>query len=267
MKTLSQLFFAALFFVFAFGTQTSAQTFAVKPAKLQYPLEPEQSAYRQITVTNLTDKPQTYNITKGDFMPDEMGNTKRFAAGTTSRSCADWIQITPTTFELAPNESKKIRVSISVPKEIIATKWAELYIQQEEELTMLPALADKAMQSQLQAQGRIAVPILQSPNSNTDFEAIIKDLRESEKNKYHVDLVNSGDKLILGSIVRTLTNLETGLKKQLPELNIALLPDVTRTIEFPLPTKLDPGMYNLTAIWQLDYQKKPKGVRTQIEVK
>lgn len=266
MKTLNQLFFATLFIICAFGTTSSAQTFAVKPAKLQYPLEPGQSAYRQITITNLTDAPQTYNITTGDFQIDEIGNTKRFAPGTTPRSCAEWIQISPSTFELAPNESKKIRVSIEVPDNQSATKWAELYIQQEEELSNLPALADKAMQSQLQAQGRIAVPILQSPASNTAFEASVKNFREATKDKYHVDLVNSGDKLVTGRVVRTITNLETGQKKQLPELMVALLPEVTRTMEFELPADLGNGNYNLTAIWQVDYQKKPKGARIQVEL-
>lgn len=266
MKSLNQIFFTTILFFIAFSISSSAQTFGVKPTKLQYPLEPGQSAYRQITITNLTDAPQTYNITKGDFMPDVIGNTKRFEAGTTERSCANWIQITPTTFELAPNESQKIRVSIEVPAGESATKWAELYIQQEEELSNLPALADKAMQSQLQAQGRIAVPILQSPTSNTNFQAIVTNFQKMDAKRYHVDLVNSGDKLVTGSIVRTITNLETGQKKQLPELNVALLPDVTRTMEFALPQELDSGDYNLTAIWRVNYQKKPKGARTQIEI-
>lgn len=251
------------------GYLLQAQSFSVKPTSLQYPLEPGQSGYRHITITNMTDEPKSYVISKGDFMPDSLGNTRRFPSGTTARSCAEWLQIAPTTFSLAPNESQKIRISIEVPTGEHSTKWAEIYVQAEEELLSLPALADKSLQSQLQAQGRIAVPILQSPASNTLFEAKVANLRPVEygqEEMYHADLINSGDKLVTGQILRTITHLESGKKNHLPPFKVGLLPDERKTIEFPLPKDLDKGSYQLTTIWQVDYQKRPKGARTQIEL-
>lgn len=248
---------------------SQAQSFSVKPTSLQYPLEPGQSGYRHITVTNMTDEPKTYTVSKGDFMPDSLGNTLRYPSGTTPRSCSEWLQISPSTFDLAPNESKKIRIAIEVPPGEGTTKWAELYIRAEEELLSLPALADKSLQSQLQAQGRIAVPVLQSPASNVAFEAKVANMRAanySEVKMYYADLINSGDKLVTGQILRTITHLDTGQKKQLPPFKVGLLPDERKTIEFPLPDDLVEGSYQITTIWQVDYQKRPKGARLQIEL-
>ena len=269
MKAFSPQRLIALVTFVAFVTILGGQSFSVKPTNLQYPLEPGQTGYRHITVTNMTDEPKTYQISKGDFMPDTLGNTQRLPVGSSARSCAEWLQISPSSFELAPNESKKIRITMQVPAGETATKWAEIYIQSEEELQSLPALADKAVQSQLQTQGRIAIPVLQSPGSNMAYEAKVTNFRvvdSMEVKRYHVDLVNSGDKLVTGKILRTITHLETGQKKQLPPLKIGLLPEVTRTIQFDLPPDLAEGTYNLTAIWQVDYQKRPKGARLQIEL-
>ena len=52
----------------------------------------------------------------------------------------------------------------------------------------------------------------------------------------------------------------------LPPMAVSLLPNVNRTIEFPLPEELQSGNYNLTTIWKVDYQKNPKGVRKQIVI-
>ncbi|MBV6426167.1 MAG: hypothetical protein KIPDCIKN_00677 [Haliscomenobacter sp.] len=247
-----------------------AQEFAVKPANLQFPLEPLQSGYRTLTLTNLSDETKTYQLSVGDFEMDTLGNLVRMDPGASKYSCAKWITFEPATFELAPNESRQIRVTISVPANENGTRWAELYFQAQEELADLPALADRAMQSQLKAQSRIAVPVLQSPPSNTNYDAEVANLRLAERNDttavFHADLINKGEKLVTGRIMRSATNLDTGASFKLPPVDVAILPGVRRILDFRFDEVLPKGNYLLTAVWQVDYQKSPKGSRLQIQL-
>lgn len=83
----------------------------------------------------------------------------------------------------------------------------------------------------------------------------------SEVKMYYVDLINSGDKLVIGQIFWIIIYLDIGQKKQFFLFKVGLLLDERKIIEFLLLDDLVEGSYQIIIIWQVDYQKRLKGVR------
>jgi len=80
-----------------------AQDFEVAPVKLNFAVEPGEIGSKTVTVRNHSNKSQAFVLTLGDVLRDSLGRNKKFPAGTTKRSCAEWITINPSFFELNPN--------------------------------------------------------------------------------------------------------------------------------------------------------------------
>ena len=84
------LFFSALGSTVLYG-----QDFEVAPVKLSFKVDPGNIETQKVTIRNHDNKKQTFEFKTGDYVVDEKGNKKKLPAGSSKRSCADWITISP----------------------------------------------------------------------------------------------------------------------------------------------------------------------------
>jgi P pilus assembly chaperone PapD len=267
MKTLALT--TMLVFIFLTPFTMRAQELEVTPGTMMFNVNPGSSQTQQVYVRNKGNKPQNFVFNLADWLVDESGETKYFAQGTTARSCADWITVSPALVTLQPNESANINVTMLVPNDESSTRWAVLFVQSAEETTGAQAI-DKEVQMGLQVAARIAIPIYQSPSSNKLFKGVIEGLEEKIDGvglrNYRTQVINTGDKLLNCKVYFTFSNLQTAEEFISEPFNFMLLPESSKTISYMLEKELEKGKYAVSAVLDYGYNEELDGVQIEIDI-
>lgn len=102
---------------------------SISPTSIKNNFKPGESSQGQIKVYNEGDYPLKVNMELSDwaFMKDGSGKVDFPPAGTTPYSCSDWIQITPTEFELEPKKSKEVTYTITFPIDTQGGSYAAVF--------------------------------------------------------------------------------------------------------------------------------------------
>ena len=200
-----------------FSIIVSAQDFEVSPVSMSFSVEPGQVGTKTLTVKNYDSQKGSFSLTLGDMQRDSTGKGKRLAAGTSSRSCANWITLNPSFFDLNPNESKEVVVTLKVPISESSSKWALIYVKSVHEQTSQGA--EKVTATGIRVSPRITVQVYQSPSSNSNFKASIANLKEvttakDTVRKFSSFLKNTGDKKVTAKVQLVISNVETMKEKK-----------------------------------------------------
>lgn len=271
MKRTRYLFLLAVSVIFFLTyLDLNAQELEVSPGTLMFATNPGSSQTQQISLRNKGNTEQSYIFNLNDWLTDENGQVKYFSPGTTARSCADWITVSPALVTLQPNEAVTINVTMLVPNDNSSTKWAVLFIQSAVEQTG-PKAVDKEMALGVQLALRIAVTIYQSPASNTLYKGSIEGLAEKinddNTRKYSSQVINLGDKVLNCKVYFTVSNLETAEEFTSTPLEFSLLPETSKKVDYTLDKPLAKGRYSVAAILDYGYNNELDGVQLDIEVK
>ena len=260
--------YLTLFACFSYSSVLLAQDFEVAPAKLNYDCEAGQIQTKIMTIRNHANDKQQFTLITGDMKIDTVKNSK--SPPQSLKSCKDWITITPSFFDLNPNEIKEVKVILQVPAGETSTKGAMIYVSATEEQTALGA--DKQMKSSIKVRPRIAVKVIQSPKSNTNYVGTISDLKEITQKQdtvrsFQVKITNTGDKVLDGKIYLVLSNLETAKEiKERPQ-KANLFPGLSKNITLLMPKNVPPGKYSLAAILDYGNNSSLEAVQMNIEIK
>ena len=253
-----------------FGINLNAQELEVSPGTMMFNTNPGSSQTQQIFVRNKAKTEQSYIFNLADWLTDEQGNVKYFSPGTTGRSCADWITVSPSLVTLQPNESVRVNVTMLVPNDNSSTKWAVVFVESAVEKTGAKAI-DKDVQMGLQVAVRIAVPIYQSPDGNTLYKGTIDGLTETINDDgtrtYKSQAINLGDKILNCKIYFTISNLETAEEYTSSPIEFSLLPESSKNVEFTTDKPLEKGNYSVAAILDFGYNDELEGIQLDVEVK
>ncbi len=247
-----------------------AQDFEVAPVILEYNAEPGDNQTKVITVRNHENKKTSFLISLADFLPSITGETKTLPPNSTKRSCANWLNINTSFFELNPGDEIQIQIGMMVPNDQYSAAWCFLYIQ--------PALeqsswsAEKNLGAGITVGGRIGVLINQSPKSNTNHSLKISNLievtkQDSRERVFNATIENLGDKITKSKSYLIASNIKTAEEKQFPPIDIVVFPKMSRTIELVLPNELTQGSYSLAAIVDYGSKYSLEGTQILIEVK
>ena len=242
----------SFFFIFLFGINfINAQDFEVAPVVLNYNANPGEIQQSTVTIRNHANIKQAFTFIVGDFEVDENGQKKRMPAGTSSRSCADWITINPSLLELNPNEERQINVIITVPKDGFASKWAMIYAQAATEQKENPV--DKELGTGIRLTPRIVILVTQSPKVNNNYKAGIKNLKEITTIKdslrtFEMLVENNGDKIIEAKVNLAIGNMLTGKEEKFPGTMRKIYPGEKRKYLLTIPDSIAPGEYALLAL-------------------
>ncbi len=242
-----------------------SQDFEVAPVKLEFTTEPGENQIKTITVKNHSNKKESFIISISDFLPSSTGGFNYMQPNSTKRSCANWLNITPSFFELNPNDEMIVQISMMVPNDQFSAAWCSLYLQTTLEQTSWSS--DKNLGTGVTVTGRIGILIYQSPKSNTNHSIKISNLLEVTKlgdrnRKFSATIENLGDKITKCKVYLVASNMRTAEEKQFTSIEIETFPKMSRTIELVMPDELTPGKYSLAAI--LDYGAKYSLEGTQI---
>jgi P pilus assembly chaperone PapD len=248
----------------------NAQELEVSPGTLSFTTNPGSSQTQQITLRNKGTKEQSFIFNLNDWLTDENGEVKYFSPGTTARSCADWITVSPALITLQPNEQATINVTMLVPNDNPSTKWAVLFIQSAVEQTGARAV-DKEVALGVQLALRIAVTIYQSPASNTLYKGSIEGLTEKinadNSRQYDSQVFNLGDKVLNCKVYFTVSNLETAEEFTSTPQEFSLLPESNKKVDYKLDKPLSKGRYSVAAILDYGFNSELDGVQLDIDVK
>lgn len=233
---------------------TYAQDFEVAPVVLNFNANPGEIQEASVTIRNHANIRQSFTFNLGDFEVGQEGNKTRLPAGTSKRSCADWITVSPSFIELNPNEERQITVIMTVPKDGTSSRWGMIYVQASDEQSDNPV--DKQLTTGIKVVPRIAVLVNQSPTTNQNYKAQIANLKEITEAKdslrtFQVEVTNTGDKIIEANVNLVIANLETAAEKKFPKTMQRVYPGEKSLFTLTLPDGIGSGQHALAAI--LDY--------------
>lgn len=248
-----------------------AQDFEVSPVLMSFTADPGEAQTRQIMLINHSPKPQKYTLKLADYTTDNDGNKKPAPAGSTKRSCADWLTLNPSFVELNPNQSITIDAMMSVPRDGFTARWCMVYIEAAHEQS--PFEADKSLATGVTLVPRIVILVKQSPKSNQNYQATISNLREITKpgdsfRTFKATITNTGENIIDANVNLDIANMQTAAEQKFPPVKVTVYPDASRDIELQLPTKnLNKGKYALAAILDYGHRQPLGGTQLLLEVK
>lgn len=251
---LSIVFF--LFTSLAFG-----QDFEVSPVLMSFNANPGEIETKQINLINHSSKPQKYTLKISDYELDKDGNKKAVPAGTSKRSCADWITLNPSFVELNPNQSTTISSIMTVPKDGFSTKWCMIHVEVAKEQSSFEV--DKSLATGVVLVPRIVILVKQTPKNNSNYKASISGLKEITKKgdktrTFEVQVTNIGDNVIDAKVNLALADMQTAKEEQFSPVKVTVYPDASRVVKLELPAQIAKGKYALAAI--LDYgHRQPLG--------
>jgi hypothetical protein len=262
--------FLGTLFTFLFPLFTFTQDFEVAPVVLNFKVEPGNMETRKVAIRNHSDKIQAFSLKLSDYEIDSVGKKKRVPAGTSKRTLADWVGINPSFFELNPNQSTEVEVTITVPPDGISSRWGIITVQATQERTALEV--DKVIATGVLVQPRIAIFVSQSPRSNKNYKAVIKSFSEITKEKdtqrkFSIVVYNAGEKEIKANVTLVLSNIQTGEEKKVDMKSETMHPESTKTFELKLPPDVAKGKYALAAILDYGHGSTLEGSQLIIEQK
>ncbi len=265
MFRIKAVLFCSLFFSIAF-----AQDFEVSPVLMSFDANPGEIQTKQINLINHSSKPQRYTLKVSDYEIDNNGNKKPVPAGTTQRSCADWITINPSLIELNPNQSASIDALMTVPKNGFSSKWCMIMVEVAKEQTSFEA--DKTLATGVLIVPRIVILVKQSPKSNNSYKATISGLKEVTKpddaqRNFEVQITNLGDNVIDANVNLALADLQTAKEEKFNPVKVTVYPDGVRVVKLQLPKQLAKGKYALAAILDYGHRQPLAGTQMMLEVK
>lgn len=244
------------------------QDFEVSPLKLLFNSEPGESQTKFVNIKNHNNKPETFILNISDFSIDSKGQGTYVEAGSMKYSVADWISISPTFFELEPNEEKQIAVTMQQSSNEYGSKWGVIFVRTAKEQTSYSA--DKQVSAGMSLSARIAIEVIQTPKLNRSFKVTIDNLMEittdEDSTKTFVVLINNLEDIITDcNIFLIATDIQTGEETYFPEQKITMYPKSSRKVELYMPNILPKGTYSLASI--LDYGSRENLEGTQMILK
>lgn len=261
--------FGALFFVAPLLGFT--QDFEVAPVNLEFNAEPGENQVKTINVRNHSNQKTSFMVTLSDYLPKGDGGREFLPPNSTKRSCANWMNINPSFFELNPGEEMALQIGMLVPGEEYGAAWAMLFIQPTREQTSWSA--EGTLGAGVMVSGRIGVTVSQTPKSNAinsvKVTSFTEDVTSSGGDRlFNLSLDNLGERITKCKVFLIASNMITAEEKQFTPIEIETFPKATRNVQLTLPAgQLAPGKYALAAI--VDYGPKYalEGAQIVIDVK
>jgi len=262
--------FRFLFLFFVFTQLVVAQDFEVSPVAMNFNAEPGEIQKKQLTLINHSAQPQKYNLKISDFVLDADGNRKIVPLGSSKRSCADWLNISPSFIELNPNQTAQLDVMMTVPKDGFSSRWCMVHVEVAKEQSAFEA--DKTLATGVLLVPRIVVMVKQSPRSNNNYKATINGLKEITKRaekqqSFEAVIANVGDNVIDANVYLTLANLQTGKEEKFGIVKTTVYPDATRKVTLQMPRIKVKGKYVLAAILDYGHRQPLGGSQLMLEIK
>ncbi len=241
-----------------------AQKISASPTRLNFKVSPGATGRALITVSNNAQEKHAFQVDFGDFDATRAGKSKFLEKGQVERSCANWINATPSFFELESGQTQEIELVMNVPTDSSAlqARWAVAYIRIAEERRGQTTLQD-GLNVNLNQSYRFGVYIFQTPPNATFSMGEVIDFNYKEENLI-MRLRNIGETFLKCNTYAELTSLTTGDVMRLKAESFTVLPASNRDVSFPIPKEIPPGRYSVLGV--LDYGNRDEVAAAEIEI-
>lgn len=253
MKAVSSLCIVTL--TILLGAIDVQASFTVTPMRIEFQIEQGQSGTSSLLIRNVSEKPLSVKLYLKDFVFRPDGSEAELDPGSVSRSCSDWLAISPSVMELEPDEHKNARVSLTIPEDAAGTYWVMLYVEQSSKPTPREAQGG-GYSFEINVYPRWAIRIFESVPGTEEKEGQISDLtvtRESEEQPLtaFVEFENTCNSELRckGWIEIRDESGETVEKIEFEDFSV--YPESKRINKAEIPKSLKPGEYSVLAV--VDY--------------
>jgi P pilus assembly chaperone PapD len=257
-----KLILLILVILFIVSGMAHAFTISVDPPSVTISSAPKESKSGTIMVANRGKGPLKIKAYVQDWVYAKDRSKEFKAAGSTPYSCANWINIFPTEFELSSQGEQAVTFTITVPENAKGGHQAVIFFDAQ-------AQKEKPQKTGVIVIGSIGTIIYQETEGNVNKEASISDFSTSWekgvltaqlkfKNQGNTHLSAEGSLVLLGK-----NGLMAGRVK-IPKIN--LLPGETIPAKVKWQGKVEEGEYK--AVATLDYGgEEPAVAETTVKIK
>ncbi len=244
---------------------------AVSPSSFHLFIKPGTSITKEIKVKNATRKAYKFSVGFNDFIMTTKGKPIMVKGDTTKYALSKYISLSPTYFELKPQQEMKIKMVISIPDapEEYVSKWTIISIEQ---IADRPKIEEPGNQQSL---GLGIIPtfgfgvyVYQSPPNakinKLEIQKFYVETTKDNKKKLKFIVKNIGDGISYCKSYAELVNLSTGEQQKLNPKMFTILPNAIREFDYELPDKLKPGKYN--AVGVIDFGSTEEILASEIEL-
>ena len=267
MKRIFLLFFFSLFVLELFAQQIN-----INPSIVEFHLQNIGAAETQVvTITNNSTKPQSFELSLGDWNRKSDGAHDYFKPNTKPYSCASWLSFDKNFIEIPAGQSGEITLTIQAPKnvqELESMKWAMLFVQGAN-LKKPVVNGPNEAKASIQEIIRMGIHVYQTPPNLTEMSAKAIGLKVTKENNkiYDFEIENTGKVMITGKAHLEITNLSNSQEIVTEVQEFPVFPGGKRTVPLELPTTLKAGKYSILAILDYGDNSPLEAVEKSIEIK
>lgn len=233
---------------------------AVSPSHINFNLKPGESKSIEVKVTNETRITRSFNVSLKDYDVNQAGKTLFMEAGSSKYGMTNWLNASPSFFELKPGQVQKVIVTLTVPDSGFSNRaaWAIMLIEERKQRENLDENGDdKKISLGVIPSFGFGVYIYQNPPSVANNKVEIQNFalqKNTTARNLELTLKNMGDGIASCVAYVELTHLNSGKQQKLMVKRFTILPGYSRNYMFTLPDKLEKGKYS--AVGVLDYGSK-----------
>ena len=242
---------------------------SVAPAHFHFNHKPGEIKIYDITVNNNTSIPKQFNVNMYDFNMNGKGKSSFLPAGTGKYSLSSWMSASPSFIELKAFETKKVKLTVSVPNTDEGNKaaWSILMVEQvaPRKSLLQPNASENTVALGVVPTFAFGIFAYQNPPNVTDNQIEFTDfqLKTNDKTKnLFLEVQNTGNGIAYCTSYIDLTNLETGVQQRLKVKKFTILPELIRDFSFPLKG-IAKGKY--LAVGVLDYENSDEIQAAKLE--
>lgn len=247
---------------------------SVSPSSFHLFIKPGTSVTKEIKVKNATKKLYKFTVGYSNFIMNAYGKPILVKGDTSKYALSKYISLSPTYFELKPQQEIKIKMVISIPDapEGYVSKWTIIYIEQ---VADRPKIEEPTNQQSI-AMGIVptfgfGIYVYQSPPNakinKLEIQKFYSETTKDNKKKLKFIVKNVGDGISYCKSYAELVNVTTGEQQKLNPKMFTILPNAIREFDYELPNNLKPGKYSAAGIIDFGSTEEILAAEIELEIK
>ena len=261
-------------FILLQNFHTAAQSVSLAPSRVYFKASPGETKKQVVHVTNNSQVKQTFTITFGDFSATGTdGKTQLMKAGESEHSCSQYMNASPSFFELPAGKSQDVEVIIDLPNspESNKVKWGTMMLKLTKEKTEATKKGSDVVGMGILETFQFVVHIFQTPPNITFKQAEIVNFKEITATQdtartLALTTKNTGDAILDCATYLEYSNLQTGYEQRTKPAAFTILPGGGRQMKFSVPKDLPKGKYTVTAVVDIGSKDAVQAAEMDIEV-
>ncbi|MEO8086435.1 MAG: hypothetical protein ABI763_06430 [Bacteroidota bacterium] len=253
---------------------SNAQSVSLSPSRVYFKAAPGETKKQVVHVTNNSSVRQSFTITFGDFSTTGIdGKTQLMKSGESEHSCSQYMNASPSFFELAAGKSQDVQVIIDLPNlpEANKVKWGTMMLKLTKEKTEANKGEQDGVGMGILETFQFVVHLFQTPPSVTLKQAEIDNFKEitvAGDSARTLALIsrNTGDAILDCATYLEFSNLKTGFEQRSKPAAFTMLPGGGRQMKFSVPKDLPKGSYTVTAVLDIGSKDAVQAAEMDIEI-